>query len=81
MTMPQRIVVALSTALCVQMIAALLWAGAAAQRLDTLEEQLRRMAVLEVRAARLEEQTLHLRSALDRIENKLDRALHDEVGQ
>jgi hypothetical protein len=77
-TSAQRYAAAAGAALTIQVVAGLLWAGAAAQRLQTLEAQLSRMATLEVRAARLEEQTVHLRSALQRIELKLDRALTEE---
>jgi hypothetical protein len=75
----QRYAAAAGAALTIQIVAGLLWAGAAAQRLQNLEAQAARMTTLEVRAARLEEQTLHLRSALERIEGKLDRALTEEV--
>ncbi|NNU16989.1 hypothetical protein HK107_11725 [Parvularcula sp. ZS-1/3] len=65
-------------ALCVQLIAALLWAGAAAHRLTALEAKLTALPALDVRAARLEEQTVHLSAQMTRIEMKLDRALHEE---
>jgi hypothetical protein len=76
---PARIAADLSAVLLVQTITGLLWAGAAAARLNHLEAQLGGVSALEVRAARLEEQTLHLRAALGRIEAKLDRALTDEA--
>ena len=75
---PPRLILALAGTLAVQTMAALLWAGAAAERLSQLEHERGRLAALEVRAARLEEQTGHLRTALIRIEDKLDRALVGE---
>ncbi|MEO1658905.1 MAG: hypothetical protein AAFR65_14420 [Pseudomonadota bacterium] len=72
---PPRLIVAIAGALTMQTIAALLWAGAAAERLSQLELERGRLTALEVRAARLEEQTDHLRTTLARIEQKLDRAL------
>lgn len=78
MSLTERIGTAFVAAVLIQIIAGLIWAGAAAQRLDYLESQLARSAALEVRAARLEEQNTHLRSALERIERKLDRALVEE---
>ena len=75
---PPRLAIAIASALMVQTMAGLLWAGAAAERLAQLENERGRMADLEVRAARLEEQSDHLRTTLLRIKNKLDRALISE---
>ena len=69
---------AVSVAIGLQTVMAVLWVGAASARLNHLEASLSRMSALEVRAARLEEQSLHLRDALHRIEAKLDYALHSE---
>lgn len=82
--MPGRIphlLVSVSVALAAQTVTALLWLGSAANRLETLEAGLDHVSSLEVRAARLEEQTQHLRDALSRIEGKLDTALHGEGGK
>ncbi|MEM6914573.1 MAG: hypothetical protein AAF511_11415 [Pseudomonadota bacterium] len=76
-----RLIIAIAGALTMQTIAALLWAGAAAERLSQLEHERGRLTALEVRTARLEEQTDHLRATLARIEQKLDRALLLENGQ
>ncbi len=69
---------AITAAFAVQSAAALLWAGAAANRLEQLEQAQGLRPALEVRIARLEEQTAHLNAALGRIENKLDRALAED---
>lgn len=81
MNLSQRVAAGLIVAVVIQMVTALLWAGAAAQRLDQLESRLERLAYLEVSAARLEEQSAHLRAALARIEDKLDSALCEEKTQ
>lgn len=78
MTVPERVGVAFLATVLMQIVVGLVWAGSAAQRLDYLEQQMGRSAALEVRAARLEEQNIHLRQALERIEEKLDRALTAE---
>ena len=78
---PPRLVLAIAGTLTMQTMAALLWAGAAAERLSQLENERGRLTSLEIRAARLEEQTDHLRAALIRIEEKLDRALLLETSQ
>lgn len=76
-----RFPVAMAATLGLQSVMALLWIGAASNRLNHLEASLDRMASLEIRAARLEEQSLHLRDALGRIEAKLDYALLAEDQQ
>ncbi|MCQ8184234.1 hypothetical protein [Parvularcula maris] len=81
MTATQRYAAAAAAAVTIQVIAGLLWAGAAAQRLQTLEARLDRLSALEVQAARLEEQSTSLRTALARIEGKLDRVLTEEAQQ
>lgn len=81
MVVSRKIAVSLATALVLQVAAGLLWAGAAAHRLAYLETQLAEMSTLEVRAARLEEQTAHMRTTLARIETKLDHALTREASQ
>lgn len=74
----QTLPFALTVAIIVQTITAILWVGAASNRLDQIETQLTGMTALEVRSARLEEQSLFLRDAVQRIETKLDRALTEK---
>jgi hypothetical protein len=53
----------------------LLWVGRAGARLDIMEARLEQQAGVAERLARLEEQAVAQRAALDRIETKLDREL------
>ena len=69
-----RIATLLGGTLAAQMIACLLWAGSAAERLSQLEAKLDDSAELRVRVARLEENTEHIQDTLVRIEAKLDEA-------
>lgn len=78
MTDSRRILTAVAVALTLELVAGLLWVGAAAQRIALLEARLSTLSALEVRAARLEEQTAHLRTAVARMETKLDQALREE---
>ena len=64
--------IALGGALVMQAVAALVWAGAAAERLEQLEERVDASQELRVRTARLEEQAGHIRETVGRIERKLD---------
>ncbi len=73
-----RITVAVGAALLLQTAAALLWAGAAAERLSELERRATTSAVLIERTARLEEQTRAIRVSVERIEAKLDRLEAEE---
>jgi len=68
----RKIPVALITALLVQTIGALLWAGGAAARIETLEERVGEQRQVAERLARLEEQSLANRATLDRIEWQLE---------
>lgn len=68
-----RVTVAVGAALVAQTAAALLWAGAAAERLEDLERRTGAAAELVERTARLEEQSRAIRASLDRIEGKMDR--------
>ena len=77
----KRVLSAVITALILELIAGLLWVGAAAHRISHLESRLAALASVEVRAARLEEQTAYLRAGIERIEGKLDAALHGEKAQ
>ncbi len=67
-----KISVAVSAALIVQTALALLWSGAAAERLNELERKTSTNAELVVRTARLEEQLSAVRAQLQRIESKID---------
>lgn len=73
-----RVTVAVGAALLAQTAAALLWAGAAAERLDALERRTADEAALTERMARLEEQTRAVRASLERIEAKVDRLEAEE---
>ena len=64
--------IALGGALVVQAIAGLVWAGAAAERLEQLERRVDASQELRVRTARLEEQAIHIRQTVVRIEDKID---------
>jgi hypothetical protein len=67
-----RISVAVSAALLLQTALALLWAGAAAERLSQLERRADQSSEIIERTARLEEQMAGARAQLSRIEQKLD---------
>jgi len=69
----RRITVAVILALAAQMAAALLWAGAAAQRLDALEQAERFGRSEPERLARVEARLDHITRQLDRIEARLER--------
>lgn len=69
-----RVTVALGAAVLVQSALGLMWAGAAAERLQQLEKGADVSSEIVVRTARLEEQTAAMRASLMRIEMKLDRA-------
>lgn len=66
-------------AIAIQLIMALLWAGSAANQINRIEGHMERLTALEIREARLEEQTDHLREALIRIEVKLDSIVEEEA--
>jgi Tfp pilus assembly protein PilE len=68
-----RVTIALGAAVLIQSALALVWAGAAAERLVQLERRADASAELLERAARLEEQTAAMRASLARIEARLDR--------
>ena len=69
-----RVAIALIGAMSAQTIAALLWAGGAAERLTQLESRLDRAQDISERVARLEEQGSYIRTTLIRIEKKIDDA-------
>lgn len=81
MTTPQnrwrldrQISVALIVAIVLQAAAALMWAGRASARIDEMQSRLDTQAPVAERLARLEEQVLAARAALDRIEARLERS-------
>ncbi len=61
----------ISTALVVQTAAALMWVGAATEKLAQLEEQALAFVTISERTARLEEQGVYVQASLDRIERKV----------
>lgn len=67
-----RLTLAILLTLVLQAIAALLWVGAAAQRLDNLEPEIKLQQPILERMARIEAQVAAIRSSLDRIENHID---------
>lgn len=68
----RKIPVALITALAVQTIGGLVWAGGAAARIGTLEDQVAEQRLVAERLARLEAQGEATRAAMDRIERRLE---------
>jgi hypothetical protein len=71
----RHVPVALVLTIVLQTGAALLWTGAAAERLTALETRTGRTDEVMERTARLEEQSKAMRAALERIEGKLDRVI------
>ena len=67
-----KISVAIGAAIIVQFALALLWWGAAAQRIDFLERRSDATTEVIIRTARLEEQMSAIKGQLTRIEKKLD---------
>lgn len=68
----KRVPIALIVVILMQTAGALSWAGAATQRLTQVERLTQAQSGWAERTARLEEQSHHLRSSLQRIEEKLD---------
>ncbi|MEM7459230.1 MAG: hypothetical protein AAF331_07180 [Pseudomonadota bacterium] len=66
--------IAVMVALAIQAASTLLWAGAAAERIDTLEQQMADTRPVAERLARLEARLEAVQSQLDRIESKVDRS-------
>ncbi|MFN3626693.1 hypothetical protein [Parvibaculum sp.] len=69
----RRVPLAVILTIAMQTGAALLWAGAAAERLTALEARTERIGELVERIARLEEQTKSANASLARIEERLGR--------
>ncbi len=72
MTEIKRIPLALIVALVVQTIGGLVWAGGAAARIATLEVRVGEQRLVSERLARLEEQGVATRAAVERIERRLE---------
>lgn len=68
----KRIPVALIGALMLQTIGGLIWAGGAAARIHTLEQRVGEQRLVAERLARLEEQGVATRQAVERIERRLE---------
>jgi membrane protein implicated in regulation of membrane protease activity len=73
-TTEMKVSVAVAAAVIAQSALALMWAGAAAERLAQLERRPDRSAELVERTARVEEQVTAMRASLARIETKIDGA-------
>jgi len=70
----RKIPVAVIAALVVQTVGGLIWAGGAAARIATLEERVGEQRLVAERLARLEEQSLATRAAVERVERRLEAA-------
>jgi len=68
----RKMPVAVIAALMVQTIGGLVWAGGAAARIATLEERVGEQRLVAERLARLEEQSVATRAAVERIEMRLE---------
>jgi hypothetical protein len=68
----RKIPLALIVALVVQTIGGLVWAGGAAARIATLEDRVGEQRLVSERLARLEEQGVATRAAVERIERRLE---------
>ena len=68
----RKIPLTLIVALVVQTLGGLVWAGGAAARIATLEDRVGEQRLVAERLARLEEQGLATRSAVERIERRLE---------
>ncbi len=68
----RRVPTALLVALAAQAVAGLVWAGGAASRIGTLEAQVAEQRMVSERLARLEEQSVATRAAVERIELRLE---------
>jgi hypothetical protein len=70
----RKIPVAVIVALAVQTVGGLVWAGGAASRIETLEERVGEQRLVAERLARLEEQSVATRAAVERVERRLEGA-------
>ena len=67
----RKIPIAVIVALVVQTVGGLVWAGGAAARIATLEERVGEQRLVAERLARLEEQSLATRAAVERVERRM----------
>lgn len=67
-----RVPMALIIALVIQTIGGLVWAGGAAARIAALEAQIGEQRLVAERLARLEEQGIATRAAVERVERRLE---------
>lgn len=72
MSFDRRLTIGVILAVAVQSAGVLLWAGAAAERVSTLEERVSAAAPVAERLARVEAELGAVRHQLDRIERKLE---------
>jgi type VI protein secretion system component VasK len=72
MSFDRRLTIGVVVAVLVQTAGVLLWAGAAAERVATLEERMREQRPVAERLARVETELGAMRAQLDRIERKLE---------
>lgn len=72
MTFDRRIALGVIFALFVQTAGALMWAGAAAQRLEIVEQEVAAQKGVSERLARVETELAAMRKQLDRIERKVE---------
>lgn len=72
MSFDRRLTIGVVLAIAVQSAGVLLWAGAAAERVSTLEDRVRAAQPVAERLARVETELASMRAQLDRIERKLE---------
>jgi len=72
MNFDRRLTIGVVLTVAVQTAGVLLWAGAAAERVSTLEERVREAQPVAERLARVEAELGAVRVQLDRIERKLE---------
>ncbi|MFN7164208.1 MAG: hypothetical protein ACK4P2_05255 [Hyphomonas sp.] len=72
MSFDRRLTIGVILAVALQSAGVLLWAGAAAERVSTLEERVRAAQPVAERLARVEAELGAVRLQLDRIERKLE---------
>ena len=73
MKVERKVSVAIIFAVFIQTAGALMWMGAAAERLDMLEKDIEQQRNTPERLARLEAEIGLIRTQLDRIEQKVER--------
>ena len=71
MIIESKVTLGLIFAMAVQAVAALVWAGSAAERLSGVEERVAAAQPVAERLARLETEIVAVRRQLDRIERRL----------